>query len=160
MNVPALPRGRKVLGTAILVAAHWLSQVLVARAGEQQFVLRDYIQQEWKNELLAYPFSAPEGACDTESVTLAGPRRPVPVQLSEIELWPGSQRVKSAKLSFVADLAPLATDTYSVSYDNPPGLDSTPPFCKAHVNPQLVLSVARRPSQPALRAEVCAICTG
>jgi hypothetical protein len=98
MNVSVFPRGTNILRSAIFMAAIGLSQALVAGvagAGEQQIVLRDYIQQEWKNELLTYPFSAPDGACQPESVTLAGPQGPVPVQLSEIELWPGSQRVKS-----------------------------------------------------------------
>ena len=117
MNVSVLPRGRKVLGSAILMASLALSQALVAQAGQQQIVLREYIEQEWKNELLTYSFFAPDGACQPESVTLAGPKGSVPVQLSEIELWPASQRVKSAKLSFIANLTPLATDTYTVSYD-------------------------------------------
>ena len=88
--------------------------------GERQIVLRDYLNQQWTNELLSYPFSAAEGACDARSVTLTGPRGPVPVQLSEVELWPGTQSVKTAKLSFLADLAPLATDTYTVQEGNKP----------------------------------------
>ncbi|MHB9025793.1 MAG: hypothetical protein ACYC7E_16770 [Armatimonadota bacterium] len=84
------------------------------RAAETQIVLRDYINQPWTNELLTYPFSAPQGACDARSVTLTGPRGAVPVQLSEIECWPGTRWVKTAKLSFIADLAPLAADPYTV----------------------------------------------
>ena len=52
MNVSVLSRGRKVLGSTILMAAQWLPQALVAGAGEQQIAMSDYIQQEWKNELL------------------------------------------------------------------------------------------------------------
>ncbi len=95
-------------------------------AGEQQIVLREYLNQSWSNELLTYPFSAPPGACQVDSVTLTGPRGPVPVQLSEVELWPGTETVKSAKLSFIADLAPLATHTYLVRYGQPPSADETP----------------------------------
>jgi hypothetical protein len=89
-------------------------------AGEQRIALRDYIKQEWKNQLLAYPFSAPERTCNPDSVTLVGPRGAVPVQLSEIECWPGTDCVKSAKLSFIANLSPLATDNYTVQYDTKP----------------------------------------
>jgi len=53
---------------------------LPAWAGEQKIVVRDYLNQQWTNELLTYPFSAAEGACDARSVTLTGPRGPVPVQ--------------------------------------------------------------------------------
>ncbi|MHB9025792.1 MAG: hypothetical protein ACYC7E_16765 [Armatimonadota bacterium] len=84
------------------------------QAAETQIVLRDYLNQPWTNELLTYPFSAPKGACDARSVTLTGPRGAVPVQLSEIECWPETRWVKTAKLSFIADLAPLAADPYTV----------------------------------------------
>ncbi|NUQ65468.1 MAG: hypothetical protein HUU20_23620, partial [Pirellulales bacterium] len=87
---------------------------------EQKIVLRDYLNQPWTDELLSYPFSAPSGACDVRCVTLSGPRGPVPMQLSEIEFWPGTQSVKSAKLLFIANLAPLAQDTYTVSYGGQP----------------------------------------
>ena len=88
----------------------------MTQAGEQQIVLRDYLDQEWKKELVTYPFAAPEGACHPESVTLTGPQGAVPVQLSHIGFWPGTQWVKSAKLSFITDLAPLAKDSYTVRY--------------------------------------------
>src|SRR3972149_5029747 len=123
MKVSVSTRRGRAAGLAILIAVVSLSQVHLARAAEQRIVLRDYIQQEWKNELVTYPFSAPEGACHPDSVTLTGPKGPVPVQLSEIELWPGSQSVKSAKLSFIANLAPLATDTYTVTYGDKPAAD-------------------------------------
>ncbi|MHB9023187.1 MAG: hypothetical protein ACYC7E_03300 [Armatimonadota bacterium] len=97
---------------ALAPAASW--------AGETKIVLRDYLKQQWTNELLSYPFSAAKGTCDARSVTLTGPRGPVPVQLSEISYWPKTQMVKMAKLSFIADLAPLATDTYIVRYGNKP----------------------------------------
>ncbi|HEY3417582.1 MAG TPA: hypothetical protein VGM23_11925, partial [Armatimonadota bacterium] len=91
-----------------------------ARAGETKIVLRDYLSQQWINERLTYPFSAAKGACVAGSVTLTGPQGAVPVQLSDISYWPGTPWVKSAKLSFIANLAPLATDTYIVRYGNRP----------------------------------------
>lgn len=110
----------KVLGAAMLIAAASLSGAFKIEAGEQQLVLRDYIKHEWKNQLLTHPFSAPKGACHPDSVTLAGPRGAVPVQLSEIECWPGTNWVKTAKLSFIVDLSPLAIDNYTVRYDTKP----------------------------------------
>jgi hypothetical protein len=89
-------------------------------AAEQTIVLRDYIKQAWSNELLTYPFSAPKGACLPESVTLTGPQGPLPAQLSEIEFWPDAKTVKSARLSFIANLSPLATNTYTVHFDDKP----------------------------------------
>jgi len=120
MSVSVLSGRSKASRLAMLVAVLLLSQACMLWAGEQRIVLRDYIQQEWKNELVTYPFSAPQGACHPDSAALTGPRGPVPVQLSEIEFWPGSRWVKSAKLSFIANLAPLATDTYTVRYGGKP----------------------------------------
>ena len=109
----------KFLGSLLILLM--LAALAAAQAGEKQIVLRDYISQEWKNELLTYPFSAPQSACRPDSVTLVGPQgRPMPVQLSDVELWPGTQSVKAAKLSFIADLAPLAADTYTVRYSDRP----------------------------------------
>ncbi|MBL7039513.1 MAG: hypothetical protein ISR77_12840 [Pirellulaceae bacterium] len=120
MNVSMFSCRSRISVVAILIATLSFSGASMVRAGEQQIVLRDQIKQEWKNELLMHPFSAPKGACHPDSVTLVGPRGAVPVQLSEIECWPGADWVKSAKLSFIADLSPLATDNYTVRYDTKP----------------------------------------
>jgi len=126
MNASVLFCRSKVLGLAMLIAVMAISEAPTVRAGEQQIVLRDYIKQEWKNELLTYPFSARQGTCHPDSVTLTGAKGPVPVQLSEIELWPGTGWVKSAKLSFIANLAPLATDNYTVRSGTKPVAPSKP----------------------------------
>ena len=126
MNVSVLFCRSTARGLAILIAAMALSEAPMVRAGEQRIVLRDYIKQEWKDELLTYPFSTPKGACHPDSVALTGPRGPVPAQLSQIELWPGTHWVKSAKLSFIANLSPLATDTYTVRYGARPVAPSGP----------------------------------
>jgi hypothetical protein len=103
----------------VILAAAW------ANAGERQIVLRDYIKQRWTNELLTYPFEAPAGECHPQSLTLKGPRgQPVPVQLSEIKLWPGNESVRSARLSFITSLAPLAKDTYTVHFGPAPATSS------------------------------------
>lgn len=91
-----------------------------AKDGETTIVLRDYLKQQWTNELLMYPFTAPEGACDAHSVTLTGPKGPMPVQLTDIVYWPGTQWVKSAKACFITDLAPLGRDTYVIRYGDAP----------------------------------------
>jgi hypothetical protein len=100
----------------MLMAAVVLLSSVRARAGETTIVLRDYLQQSWTNELLTYPFSASKGACDARSITLTGPHGPVPAQLIDVVTWPDGKSVKTAKLAFVADLAPLATATYTVRY--------------------------------------------
>ncbi|MHB9024606.1 MAG: hypothetical protein ACYC7E_10585 [Armatimonadota bacterium] len=90
----------------------------VVQAAEKRFVLREHIKRQWTNELLTYPFTAAKGTCVEGSLALTGPRGPAPVQLSQVQYWPGTQYVKSARLSFIAGLAPLSTDTYTVRYDS------------------------------------------
>ena len=124
MRAPALFCRSKASRAAKLIAALSLLGASVVLAGEHRIVLRDQIEQEWRNELLTYPFSAPHRACHPGSVTLAGPGGPVPVQLSKIEYWPGTPWVKSAELSFIANLSPLATDHYTVRYDAQPAAPS------------------------------------
>jgi hypothetical protein len=106
-----------------LLAALLLADVIImagpgrpAMAGEQRIVLQEHVGRQWTNELLSYPFEAPEGACGADSLSLQGPEGPIPVQLSNIEVWPATRTVKSATLWLVADLAPLATNAYAVRY--------------------------------------------
>ncbi|MHB9023916.1 MAG: hypothetical protein ACYC7E_07020 [Armatimonadota bacterium] len=96
-----------------------------ACAGERKFVLRDYFNQQWTNELVTFPIAAAKGECIVEGVTLKGPRgNRIPAQLSDAAYWPGTKFVKTARLSFIADLKPLAVDTYTaqLSAQKKPGL--------------------------------------
>ncbi len=86
--------------------------------GEQKIVLREYLGQHWAPQLLTYPFSALEGACRAESLSLQGPDGPQAVQLSDIEFWPNTQFVKSATLAFITDLPPRTTKEFTVRYDD------------------------------------------
>ena len=87
---------------------------------EKTIVVQDHIRKAWKQELVTYALTFPQGACHPRSVTLRGPNGPVPCQLSPVELWPNSPHVKRARLSFVVDLAPLAKDAYVLSYGPKP----------------------------------------
>jgi len=95
-------------------------------AGEQKIVLQEHLKQEWKSELVTYPFEAEKGQCHPDSIRLSGPKGPVPVQVSDVVCWPRSALVKSAKLSFIVDLAPLANDTYTVRYGPKPSKTPQP----------------------------------
>jgi hypothetical protein len=83
-------------------------------------VLRDYLGQQWANELVFFPMTAPQGACDARTARLTGPQGAMPVQLTEVTPW-SDGTVKSAKVAFIAGLMPQAKDTYTVSYGGPAG---------------------------------------
>lgn len=106
------------LAPAVLVVLGVLGGYLPAKAGEQKIVLREYLGRQWDRELLTYPvrFAAGECAASTISLALRGGPAPVPAQLLEVELWPGTEFVKAAKLAFVADLSPLEVKEYTFTY--------------------------------------------
>ena len=94
---------------------------VTACAAEQTITLTEHLNRTWNRELVEYPFTATEGACVANSVTLTGPRGAQPVQLADVANWPGTTFVKSARLAFLVEtLAPLTTNTYTVSYGPAP----------------------------------------
>jgi len=102
---------------AVVAATAVLSIEMNAIAGERQIVVRDQLNVKWTQELVTYPFEAAKGECHRDSVSITGPAGPVACQLSDVTFWPGSKTfVKSAKLSFIVDLKPLARNTYTVRY--------------------------------------------
>lgn len=90
---------------------------MTAMAGEQKYELGEHLGKSWRQEVVSYEFAAKTGECVANSLQLQGPQGPVPVQLSEVELWPGTQFVKSGRVAFVVDeLKPQSTATYTLSF--------------------------------------------
>lgn len=112
MNRPlaiALARLSTCLALAILPAA--------AIAQPRSATLTESLQRTWSLEPVSYPFNAPQGAVVPESVRVTGPAGPVAAQLTDVELWPNSPTLKSARLNFIVDqLAPGATSTYAFAW--------------------------------------------
>jgi hypothetical protein len=95
-----------VIGTLLLL-------VLAVQAAP--IVLREQLNQRYGTELVTYSLPADAGNLKAGTVWLTGPRGPLEGQISDVELAPNSQTVKSAKLSFIVDtLDPLATQTYTL----------------------------------------------
>jgi hypothetical protein len=89
-----------------------------AVAGEKQIVLTEKLGRPWHRQLVSEPFEAPPGACQADSVRLTGPAGLQPVQLTEVRLYEKSRFVQTATAWFIVDeLAPLGTNTYTLSYD-------------------------------------------
>jgi hypothetical protein len=90
-------------------------------AGQTGITLQEHLNRPWKAEMVTYPFEAANGQCLPEGVLLTGPNGPMPVQLSGVVLWPDSQFVKFARLSFVVEeLKPLTSHAYTVKYEARP----------------------------------------
>lgn len=86
-------------------------------ATDYTIVLPELLNRPATQELVSFPFAAATGECLADSVRLTGANGAVPVQLASVERWPGTEFVKSARLSFVVEtLAPLATNSYTASY--------------------------------------------
>lgn len=108
---------RWALWLAFLGALAWDA----ARAADVSFTVVERLNRRWAHEWVAYPFRAEPGACVSQSVTLTGPTGPLPVQLANVECWPGTAFVKTAALTFVVDeLTPLATNVYTATYGTGP----------------------------------------
>ncbi len=111
-----------VIGVALLSAA---SSVL---AGEYNIVQQEHLARMWTGQLVTYPFQAEKGQCVANSLTLAGPNGPQPVQLFDVQYWPGTDNVQSGKIAFVVDeLKPLSTNTYTLGY----GMKTVPPVASS-----------------------------
>ncbi len=82
----------------------------------ENIILRESLGLSWSHELVQYPITAKQGECRVDAISLQGPAGEVPVQLSQVTCWPGTTWVQSARLHFFADLAPMATNTYTVRH--------------------------------------------
>lgn len=103
--------------TWLLTFGLLVGAVATGLAAEKTFVLEEHLNRSWQRELVTYLFEAPQGQCAVDSLALTGPAGPQPVQASEVELWPGTESLKWARISFLVDeLAPLATQTYTLTY--------------------------------------------
>lgn len=114
MAMPATPRGFLFL-SLLQIPILALSTGGALLAAEQKIVLKEYLGQTWERQLVTYPFSAPEGACNPSSLHLTGPAGPRTVQLSEIALWPDQKTAKTARVSFITDLPPRGSYTFTLS---------------------------------------------
>ena len=93
---------------SLLATAGW--------GGQQKIVLREHLGRQWNRELLTYPLTFKPGECAADGIGLTQDGAGVHRQLLDVQLWPGTEFVKSARLAFVADLAPLETKTYTFYY--------------------------------------------
>lgn len=94
-----------------------LISIVSAHAAEKTIVLKDHIGLTWTNEFVSYPMQFDKGACGVGSLAVVSGGKTIPAQLTDVELWPGTQFVKKANVAFVVDtLTPQATNNYSVRF--------------------------------------------
>jgi len=92
----------------------------MALAAEQQFVLRDYLNRPWQNELVTYSVTFPAPGGDPASLRLYGPDgKPVPVQIEPADRQK-SARLTQALVSFKASIEPLGAATYRLAEGREP----------------------------------------
>ncbi|MHB9025178.1 MAG: hypothetical protein ACYC7E_13565 [Armatimonadota bacterium] len=103
-----------------IVLSMLLFCILPLWAGERTYTLREPLRKQWTRELVTFPFTAKQGECRVDSVTLAGPRGGQPVQLTNVVYWPKTSFVKTARVAFLADLAPLAEQRYILRFGSTP----------------------------------------
>ncbi len=96
------------MAVGILVAAGTVS------GDEMKFRMKEHLGLKYGRELISVPVSAAQG----DSLSVAGPRGPVPGQLSASGLSSGQEKSdRAVKAVFVIDgLAPRADETYALKY--------------------------------------------
>ncbi len=90
----------------------------------KKIALNEYLNRNWKNELVNYKLNFKSSSCVIESIDLESPDGAVPFQISGTEYYPGTKFVKSCTLSFVTDLAARERKTYTVNYGPTPAAKS------------------------------------
>ena len=112
----------RLMTRTICGALVWLTASMAgAAAPDRTIVLREYLGQNWKPQLLFYAFEATqEEECTAANVRLTGPDGLLPVQLVDVETWPDTAWVKSGRLTFIDTLGPRETKTYRVSFGPSP----------------------------------------
>lgn len=111
-------------------------------AGERHITLAEELGWGWAREVVSYPFEAQPGECRAASLRLTGPAGPLAVQLSDVELHPGTEFVRRGRVAFLVDeLQPLQARNYTLAFG---------PEAPAAAGPAADLQVTRRPDQAEL----------
>ena len=98
-----------------------LAAALPASAAEQSFTIAEPFGLAWGPDRVNYPVAFPPGQVTAQGVSLNDAvGKPVPVQLSEIELWPDGKSVRKAVASFMVSLAPDQTATWKLTAGTQP----------------------------------------
>lgn len=117
---------RASMGSHVAALLTFAGAVAPALAGRQEIVLEDLLNREWRREPVSFATEAGMGEFHVDSLRLSGPDGPVACQLSDVEFWPETACVKSARLWFVTDLAPLERRAYVAAFGPEPA-DAPPP---------------------------------
>ena len=98
-----------------------LAAALPASAAEQSFTIAEPFGLAWGPDRVNYPVAFPPGQVTAQGVSLNDAvGKPVPVQLSEIELWPDGKSVRKAVASFMVSLVPDQTATWKLTAGTQP----------------------------------------
>lgn len=93
-----------------------LAVTAVAQAADHTYTITEPFGLAWGPDRVTYPVEFPQGDVKPAGVALLdGAGQPVPVQLSEVELWPDGKTVKKAQASFLVSLQPEQTATWKLS---------------------------------------------
>jgi len=105
---------KRIAGIAVVGLMLTLGLALAAE-GKHEFVLRDYLNRHWQNELVIYPFAFPEPGVPPESLRLYGPDgKPVLFQI--LRRPAGSDRtLTEGEVAFKANVEPFGTSIYRLA---------------------------------------------
>lgn len=111
-----MPRTHTLLARAILTITLAVAAGAVAAAEQKSFTIQEPFGLAWGPDRVSYVVELPQGAAKPEGFSLADSKgQPVPVQLTNVELWPDGKSVKTGTLSFMATLAPAEKGIWTLT---------------------------------------------
>lgn len=88
------------------------------QCAERTFVLREFLGQNYPRELISYRIDAAFGEVPVSTrATLHDSKEPLAVQLTNIEVWPGTHFVHKAQVIFVTGVPALSQKTFKLRFD-------------------------------------------
>lgn len=94
---------------------------MAGAAVNKAFTIQEPFGLDWGPDRVTYAMEFPKGAVMPVGVSLVDETgQPVPVQLSDIVVWPDGKSVKTANVSFMATLAPNQKRVWTLTADNKP----------------------------------------
>lgn len=90
------------------------------------FELGEHCGERHPPQAVSFALTAPENGIEPDHVSLLGPRGPVRHQLTDIELWPETKFVRTARVWTVTDLAPFEVRRFEVVSSESPAGEQNP----------------------------------
>ena len=108
-------QNRSIVLLQLAFALGWLPLAFGSQGYSTEFAISEPFGVEWGPDRVAFDVSFPQGAAAADGVSLTDENgKPVACQLMNVQFWPDRRSVRSAKVAFMARLAPNQTRKWTL----------------------------------------------